>query len=160
MNKNTIIAVLVIVVLVLLGFLLAGSKETQAPADTEQTGATDEKPAPTTSGSSVSAPKPTVKTGTTVPTPASTEEPTVVVYTGDRFTPSIAVITRGQKVIFLNQSDEKMWIVSDGSLPALNQGVAVVRGGTYSFIFNNTGKYVYINKEYQTRKGTVVVNYE
>jgi plastocyanin len=160
MNKNTIIGVLLVVVLILLGFLIAGSKQTQAPTGTEQTDATAEESVGVTSSGSVSAPKSTVKTGTTVTTPAPAEEPVVVVYTGDRFTPSIAVITRGQKIIFLNQSDDKMWVTSDGSLPALNQGVAVSRGGTYSFIFNNTGKYIYLNKENPTRKGSVVVNYE
>lgn len=85
------------------------------------------------------------------------EELSVVVYTEDGFRPPTAVIRRGQRIIFINQSNDNMQIESD-SYSDLNQKQVVSRGGTHDVTFHEIGQWSYYNEENPDHEGTIYVN--
>lgn len=99
--------------------------------------------------------------GTETVTPRIIEVPTIT-YTNDGFTPTEITVHKGSKVVFMNQSDNPMWIASGVHpthllYPELDGKASVATGESYSFIFEKIGVRPYHNHLNPSKKGKVVV---
>lgn len=122
-------------------------------------------PAPTiatndsTKGGVVTSIKP-VPTSTTIGTMQYNRM--MVAYTSQGFTPRTVTINRGTMVMFKNESNNGMWVITDDhsahqKLPELNMHRAVGIGGSYEFEFTTSGTYTYHNESLPQHTGTIVV---
>lgn len=85
-----------------------------------------------------------------------------ITYQNGAFSPSTLTIEKNTKVIWTNKGDIPMKIGSSpypthSNLPELVQKKSVPLGGTYSFIFLNTGSYNYQNDSRPSSTGTIMV---
>lgn len=161
-NKNIYMAVIAIVLILLIGFLIAGKKETSAPTtkdlNTEETSQQQEE----TQESSTPI-QPVVKPSTNKPAVSVTNLPPATVrYTADGFSPTTVTITKGGSVQFINDSNSQMWVASNphpshSAYPAFDQRTSVGRGGTYTFTFTEIGKWYFHNHLNSSRTGLVIV---
>ena len=101
-------------------------------------------------------------------------------YTDAGFSPQTITITAGETVLWTNRSSKLMWVASakhpdhtvydgtslaehcaDGALKAgatsFDQCTAVVKGSTYSFVFDKLGTWKYHDHVNATKFGTVIV---
>ncbi len=152
-----------IALLVTVGFVLFGNKDTYAPttdvAQEEMAVEENEGAAETTAPRPAPAPAPGTPATVSAPVLSSPQVDHVVTYTGSEFTPSIVVISRGDTVQFTNVSNQPMRITSR-SHSSLNQAQATGNGGSFTFTFSETGEWSFYNAESPTRQGRVVVNYD
>jgi plastocyanin len=110
-------------------------------------------PNPNTSGAAVaqSIPVPTIKT-TLVN----------VSLTDTGYSPAVVTIHSGDRIIFTNNSQNRMWTASDPhpqhtAYPGFDEKSAGVSGAQYSFTFTTIGHWGYHNHLNPRQKGTVIV---
>jgi plastocyanin len=158
MNKNLLIGIGAVVIIVAVIFMFAGGKESEAPlVDSEENTQTEttttNTPKPTTTT------KPVVNSGGVVPEtlPAAT-----VRYTDDGFSNTTITISKGGKVRFVNDTTDLMWVASDphpshSALPSFDQKRGVGLGGQYDYTFTEIGTWYFHNHLSPGHKGRVIV---
>lgn len=162
-KKNIYIIVFAIALILLIGFLLTGKKETVAP--TTEDLSNEETAQENTNNPSSQSPTQSVVKPATVPTAVSVPDdlpPATVRYTTSGFSPTIVTITKGSSVQFTNETNQQMWVASDphpthSAIPSFDQQTGVGMGGTYIFKFNETGKWYFHNHLNSSRSGLVIV---
>lgn len=159
-QKNIIIGILVILVIVLGAIVFTNRKEAVAPIVEENKTSTESTLGTETSNTTNSQSQGTVRTTskTTKPTPAA-----IVTYTNEGFDPSIATIKQGQSVLFINKSSESLWVASNphpshSMYPAFDERTSIGPNGTFQFTFTQVGKWRYHNHLRSLREGTIVVD--
>ncbi|TAL49512.1 hypothetical protein EPN83_00340 [Patescibacteria group bacterium] len=162
MNK-TIIAILVIVAVIVIGFVLVGKKETQAPTTGETTStAQNQTKAPAAPSQTVPSQGRIIPPPPPVPTPLSVPQTVTVTYSDQGFSLSIVTIKVGDRVRFTNESSAGMWIASAPHpthtiYPQFDQKASVAKGGAYEFTFSKIGDWTYHNHLNPAHKGRVIV---
>lgn len=166
-QQNVIVLVIVIAVIIIIAALLfRGGVEaptndnvnTEVGALNSIEGTEKTTPAPNTSSNvpAVSVPQP----------PAPVADVTVTYtdegYMTSQFSPTTVTIEQGDTVLFINNTNEPMWIASDphpadNALPNFNQRTSVGKGGTYMYTFTQIGKWDYHNHLNYTRGGRIIV---
>lgn len=172
MNKNLLVGLCAVGIVLALAYVFTQPKEVAAPVKTDVTAET-----PNTSGSEVtselqgdaSAAGNTQLAGEVLPDTA------VITYDGTKFIPETVTIIEGSTVTFRNESDQKMWIGSNnhpthtlypvksdsdclGS--SFDECAAVLKGGEWSFTFSEVGTWNYHNHAKARDGGTVIVQTE
>lgn len=168
MNRNTLISLLAIVVIIggILYYLNNSAGEpdllSQQATSTPVTTGTEATSTPATSG------------GTTTGTGLNASVQTVTVtYTDQGFSPATITIRRGSRVRFVNATSESMWVASaqhpthttysgtsrtehcpDTAGTAFDQCAA---GNSFTFTFNKVGSWKYHNHMDSEDVGTIVV---
>lgn len=147
MNKNVLIAAVVVVILVVAGFMLMKGN----PA-----------PAPDASPTEIRLDKPASQAGETKPEDALMETEVVVSYTDSGFSPKAVTVKKNTKVTFLNQSAKKMWVASavhptHQEYPGFDQLKSVGKGEKYEFVFTKVGNWKYHNHVNPSDFGSVEV---
>ena len=163
MNKNSIIAISLVVILVGVGvFYISKNKvvENTETATQQEVTTTPEPATETPSGMEVSV------------TNAQTGNVTVT-YTNSGFSPSVITVKQGTKVTFVNSSSKSMWVASDEH-PSHTEYSGTTRqahcpdaagtafdqcstGSSYTFTFNKAGSWDYHNHVMASDGGKVVV---
>lgn len=182
MSKNVIIAIIIILILLVGGWLLIGRNEVAdiAEEDGDEIFCTmDAMQCP--DGSFVGRVPPNCEFAAC---PASTGTPTTrgdgpitVTYTDNGFLPEQITINVGDSVTFVNQSSFEMWVASDehpththysgttrqehcnnGTSTTFDQCTRGVPGTSWTFTFNKAGAWNYHNHVESDHIGTVTVN--
>ena len=148
MNKNILIALIVIVVLAGGFVLVRNSSKTQPIADTN------------TQVQTSKAPSAMEKSPSKESEVMSQKEDTVTL-SADGFSPATIIVKKGDKVVWLNKSGDTATVDSDNHpthllYPPLNQG-AFQDGEKHELVFDKAGKYTYHEHFHPSRRGTVVV---
>ncbi len=167
MNKNILIGLSAIIIVLGLTYTFTHPKEVAVPQEVATTTAIGSE---VTSNSDESgAAGGTMLAGEVIPSTAT------ITYTEDGFIPESVTIIEGSTVTFVNESDEKMWIGSDDHpthtlYPAksdsdclgssFDQCKAVEKGGEWSFTFDEVGTWGYHNHARARNSGTIVVQTE
>jgi len=150
MNRNLIIFIVVVLVLVG-GYSLVKSKNqssTTAPVPSTQT------QNPTTAPSAME------KSPSTEPEAMSQKEDTVTL-SAEGFTPATITVKKGDKVVWINKSGDSATVDSNNHpshllYPPLNLG-SFNDGEKHELVFDKAGSYGYHDHFHPSRKGTVVV---
>ncbi|OGI87283.1 hypothetical protein A2906_00160 [Candidatus Nomurabacteria bacterium RIFCSPLOWO2_01_FULL_37_25] len=165
-QKNILAIVVAIVVIIIVVAFTFNNTKVEAPSDTNNNSKTEESTTENGSGSPTTpaTPSATVKpqTVSTKPVPAATVSYNAEGYMTSQFTPATVTITQGQSVLFVNNTNEMMWVASNAhpthsALPGFDQRTSVGRGGTYLYTFKEIGKWEYHNHLNPTRGGMVIV---
>ena len=82
--------------------------------------------------------------------------------TQDGFLPETMLITQGQTVTWVNESDEPHWIASNpyptsDDFPELNSEEPINLGDSYTFTFEETGEFKYHDRLDPETNGTIIV---
>jgi plastocyanin len=159
---KTTIAVIVVVLLALGGYLLFANK-TQAPVTS-----------PSLNGETTSTPLETTNPNAgTSAAPVATPKTVTMTYDGTNFTPRSATLKKGDSVTFMNASSARMWVASDAH-PAHTgyngttkdqhcpdtTGIAFdqcTAGTTYTFTFQKVGSWPFHNHANSSAQGTITV---
>lgn len=178
-SKGMLVSVVVLVVIVLgaLFFFMrqpAATQTAQAPAVTnampEAAMATNTPAAPAAG---------TVTSTSTSTTMANMPKGVTITYTNSGFSPATVSVAAGQKVTFVNESSERMWVASDehpihtgydgtsvmqhcaNKAPTgtnvFDECTAVAKGGSFTFMPLKTGSWNYHNHANDSRTGTLTV---
>lgn len=83
-------------------------------------------------------------------------------YTSSGFTPATVTVPEGATVVFVNNSSSKMWVASDPhpvhtDYSAFDSRRGVSSGETYEFTFDHIGEYNYHNHLSPAHGGVVIV---
>lgn len=163
MNKKYIIAGVVVLVAILIGFFF-GKESAVAPQEPVN-GASEQA---TTTPTVTTAPSKTTTT-TTAPKTTTTGAATIlkdgsylVTYTNTGFSPKTLTIKKGKSVHFVNNSSKAMSLTTTDTTNSqvyaeFNQGKTVGKGGSYDFTFLSSGTWGYMNRNNQVDRGTVIV---
>jgi plastocyanin len=95
--------------------------------------------------------------------PATASGQILIEYTDSGFRPQVVTVKVNTKIKFINSSTSReLWVASNDHpthqiLPSLDQKQAVARGGSYEYVFDKIGTWVYHNHLYPNQTGTVVV---
>lgn len=78
------------------------------------------------------------------------------------FIPKSLEIKKGEAVVFINNSDEKMWIASysdtpKGYYPGFDEMSIAIKGQSYRFTFEKAGTWKFRNNLNTAEKGTIIV---
>ena len=161
--KNAILAIVVILLVVVGGIIYSNNSpetteeapdqtETEPENNKEQPAAQNPAPAP------VPAPSPQ-PTPVTPPAPAQV---TVKYTQGRGFEPKTITVKVGDRVKWVNETDEPMWVGSDphpihNGYLGFDEKSAAGIGGTYTFIFTKAGSWGYHNHLAPQDRGAVIV---
>lgn len=163
MNRNSIIALFVVAVLVVVGiFYTSQNKEVPTTETTTQ------QEINTTSETSIETPSGMEVSVTNVQTGDVT-----VTYSDSGFSPSIITVKQGTKVTFVKSGSKNMWVAVDEH-PSHTEYAGTSRqehcpdttgsafdqcatGSTYTFTFNKTGAWDYHNHVMAGDTGKVIV---
>lgn len=147
MNKNTIIAVIVVLVIVGVGYMLLKGQTKQQSSNN------------TSSDQNSQQVKPTVQ-----PTTGSEQNKNTaaVEYNGQGFNPKSITVKVGDTVTWTNKDTDKLWVASNphpvhtdySGFDALK---AIPTGETYSFTFTKVGTWGYHNHLEPDKKGEIIV---
>jgi plastocyanin len=149
MNKNILIALIVIVVLAA-GFVMVKNSSKTQPA-----GTANQTQTPT----AMTEPSKAMKASVSA-TPEAMSQNTVTL-TADGFSPATVTIKKGDKVVWVNKSGDTATVNSDNHpthllYPMLNLG-SFNDGEKLELVFDKAGKYTYHDHLHPSRRGTVVV---
>lgn len=103
--------------------------------------------------------QPTIAVPTSGPAKAAPSAIVTVQYSNGVFSPKNVEIKVGDKVTFVNQTGERMWVASDPHpshtiFPDFDQ---LTSGSSYSFVFTKKGTWNYHNHLSAGAKGAVIV---
>lgn len=156
MSKNAYLAIGVIVILAILGFVLwkqNGGNEALAPTGGEISTPTEQ------AGTG-----PSQETGVSTGAPVETgaEEAAVVTYTDNGFSPATLTVKKGETVTFKNNSSRSFWPASavhptHTIYPEFDAKKAIPAGESYSFTFTRIGSWKYHNHLNPASTGTITV---
>lgn len=157
-NKNYIIAGVVIIAVVVLGYFLIQNQSKQSATfpkvndsvETAQINPTEVIPTPTEA----------TKSGEKIKEDNLKEER--VEYTDEGFIPKSISVKEGTKVTWVNNSKNSMWVASSPhpahtDLPEFDQLTSSNKGSTYTFTFTRVGNWRYHNHIAPQDTGAVVV---
>lgn len=93
------------------------------------------------------------------PNPAST---VFINITADGFSPDHVVVYKGTKVVFANNDTQQHWVASDPhpthtDLAGFDAKPGIAPGKTYSFVFNQLGKWGFHDHLFPSNRGYVQV---
>ncbi len=164
MNRNVIIGIVLVVVVLLFGFIITQSKtavvESANPKATEAK-VTDNAQVPTetqTTSTTV-----TTTTITDVQATTSKEKMSATIdYTDGGFVPSSVTIAAGGNVTWTNVSSGPMWVASaphpaHTDYPGFDELKRVEKGGKYTFTFTKAGMWKFHNHVKASDYGAVIV---
>lgn len=151
MNKNILIA-LVVIVLLVLGFVIVKGSSNKAVTPTVTPSATTEKPS--------SSPSAMEKSPSKEPEAMSQKEDTVTL-SASGFEPATITVKKGDKVVWVNKSGDSATVDSDNHpthllYPPLNMGT-FDDGAKHELVFDKAGTYTYHDHFHPSRRGKVVV---
>ncbi|MCX8009170.1 MAG: hypothetical protein N3A54_05750 [Patescibacteria group bacterium] len=86
---------------------------------------------------------------------ASSQYSNVVTLSENGFSPNSLSVKSGTMVLFLNASNNQMWIIGDNS--SFDMGQAVGKGGSFEYRFTSIGEFGYSNKQNLSHKGKITV---
>lgn len=162
-NKNTIIWVVIFIVIIILGAILIGKRNAQAPANdiqnqTQEESAVGENALP----NNEVLPIDNDQGGDSAGTDTQVSPTSVVVYNDEGFSPSNLEINLGDSVMFINESNSGMWVASGPHpthtlLPSFDQKATVQRGGTYTYTFTQAGEWPFHNHVKASEFGKIIV---
>lgn len=162
MNRNIIIGVVVLVIVLLFGFMLTERKTTVVentnPVATEVTTNTQ---IPTETETTIT----TVTSTTTTDAqsaPAKEKMSATIDYTDRGFVPSSVAVAAGGSVTWTNNSSGTMWVASaphpaHTNYPGFDELKPVEKGGKYTFIFTKVGMWEFHNHTKASDYGAVNV---
>ena len=164
MNRNVIIGIVVVVIVLLFGFMLTERKTTVVenvnPAATNIQ-ATDNTQTPTETETTTT----TVTSTTTTDAqaaPAKEKMSATIDYTDGGFVPSSVTIAAGGSVTWTNNSSGPMWVASSPhpahtDYPGFDELKRVEKGGKYTFTFTKVGMWKFHNHAKASDYGAVIV---
>ncbi len=148
MNRNYVIGIVVLAVIIIIGWVVSGSGS--KPVSTVDTTVSTDQ----------------LNTGTTTSTGSDSVLPsatlTEVTFTDNGFTPATVTIKKGETVRFTNQSSELMWVASNPhpthtDYSEFDERTSVGAGGSYEFTFTKIGNWKYHNHKDPSGKGEIIV---
>lgn len=160
MNRNLLGAIIVIVVVV--GAIFLFNNNAGAPADETNNESQTVTPTPSPNTSTEPQPTPT-QTPNQTPPPASTAPKTVEIsMTDSGYTPSQVTINKGDTVKFTNNGTKPNWPASaphptHTDYPAFDPLKGIAVGDSWSFTFDQTGRWPFHDHLNPTRYGAVTV---
>lgn len=159
--------IVIVLIVIFGGWYYFSSQQQSVPS--QETAQTDTSNTVVSTNDTVSSPAPATNGAQVVPTP----KVTTVTYTASGFSPNTVTIKKGENVMFVNQSGNKMWVANDphpshtgydGTARSAHcpdtAGVAFDQcsvGDTYTFTFQKTGKWEYHNHVSSQDEGFVIV---
>ncbi len=167
MNKNLLVGICAVVIVLTLTYVFTQPKEVNAPVEPEATSETGSEVTSDTNASGAA--------GDTMLAGEVISDTAVITYDGSEFIPETLTIIEGSTVTFKNDSDARMWIGADdhpthNNYPVKNdsdclgssfdQCAAVEKGGEWSYTFTEVGTWGYHNHAKARSAGTVIVQTE
>lgn len=168
MNRNVIIGIVLVVVVLLFGFMITEPKtavvENAKPADTNIAVINNNGQVPTETQETKTT-STTVTSSTTLDAHAtSTKEKTsaTIDYTDGGFVPSSVTVAAGGSVTWTNVSSGPMWVASaphpaHTDYPGFDELKRVDKGGTYTFTFTKVGTWKFHNHVKASHYGAIIV---
>lgn len=154
MPRNTLIAIVALVILLVLAIVVLTRPDT-----TETTTTPTATVTATATSTATTSPSTTASAS-----PSSTATPvtTTVTYNGTSYSPATITVKQGDTVVFRNEGSGQMWPASDPhpthtTYSAFDSKKAIAAGSTYSFTFDRVGSWGFHDHLTPSAKGTVVV---
>lgn len=144
MNKNTIIAVIVALVLIVGGYIFIKGQTNQKSSNNTSAVQNTQRAAQPTTGSE------------------QNKNTTTVEYNGQGFNPKSITVKSGATVTWVNKDTDQLWVASNPhpthtDYPGFDALKGIPTGETYSFTFTKVGKWGYHNHLEPDKTGEVVV---
>ncbi|KKU31531.1 MAG: hypothetical protein UX44_C0005G0009 [candidate division WWE3 bacterium GW2011_GWA1_46_21] len=158
-QKSTTIVVLLIVVTLIAGGLFLVRKNLQQKIPTQTTQEAEKQPEVVGNKEEVITPE---ENSTEASIPAMVEKVVAVTYNNEGFSPATVTVKVGDKVKWVNESSNDMWVASafhptHEVYPEFDELKAVPKGETYEFVFDRVGTWAYHNHVKATDTGKVTV---